>query len=468
LTHEFDVVCLGGGVAGEAIAAGLRDSGLTLAVVERELVGGECPYWGCIPSKTLLRSGETLSEADRARHLAASRVDWAVDFPKVSKRVLWVARDLDDSRPAAAMEATGARLFRGEGRLIDLRTVEVGGERLVARRAVVIANGSTAAIPPLPGLDGVEFWTNRQAAIPRELPATLAILGGGAIGVELGQAFARLGSRVTVIESGPKFLAIEEPEAGAALRPHLEADGIALSLGDPCVAVEKPSAGSSRQPAAVDLRLKSGAVVSADRLLVATGRRPNAEAWHNAGLEQTERGWLKVDPATLEARPGVFGAGDVTGLGGFTHLAYYHGQVVARRLRGQDARADHAAVPRVTFTDPEIASVGLSEAAARARGLDVVSISADPAESARGLIHDFHRGALKLVADRARGVLIGATLVTPRAGEILGELVLAIKLGTPLTTLADVIHPFPAFNRVLGESLAQLAEKATPSARRPR
>jgi pyruvate/2-oxoglutarate dehydrogenase complex dihydrolipoamide dehydrogenase (E3) component len=273
---------------------------------------------------------------------------------------------------------------------------------------------------------------------------------------------------VTVIESGPKFLAIEEPEAGAALRPHLEADGIALSLGDPCVAVEKPSAGSSRQPAAVDLRLKSGAVVSADRLLVATGRRPNAEAWHNAGLEQTERGWLKVDPATLEARPGVFGAGDVTGLGGFTHLAYYHGQVVARRLRGQDARADHAAVPRVTFTDPEIASVGLSEAAARARGLDVVSISADPAESARGLIHDFHRGALKLVADRARGVLIGATLVTPRAGEILGELVLAIKLGTPLTTLADVIHPFPAFNRVLGESLAQLAEKATPSARRPR
>jgi pyruvate/2-oxoglutarate dehydrogenase complex dihydrolipoamide dehydrogenase (E3) component len=468
LTHEFDVVCLGGGVAGEAIAAGLRDSGLTLAVVERELVGGECPYWGCIPSKTLLRSGETLSEADRARHLAASRVDWAVDFPKVSKRVLWVARDLDDSRPAAAMEATGARLFRGEGRLIDLRTVEVGGERLVARRAVVIANGSTAAIPPLPGLDGVEFWTNRQAAIPRELPATLAILGGGAIGVELGQAFARLGSRVTVIESGPKFLALEEPEAGAALRPHLEADGIALSLGDPCVAVEKPSAGSSRQPAAVDLRLKSGAVVSADRLLVATGRRPNAEAWHNAGLEQTERGWLKVDPATLEARPGVFGAGDVTGLGGFTHLAYYHGQVVARRLRGQDARADHAAVPRVTFTDPEIASVGLSEAAARARGLDVVSISADPAESARGLIHDFHRGALKLVADRARGVLIGATLVTPRAGEILGELVLAIKLGTPLTTLADVIHPFPAFNRVLGESLAQLAEKATPSARRPR
>ena len=265
-------MCLGGGVAGEAIAVGLQDSGLTLAVVERELVGGECPYWGCIPSKTLLRSGETLSEAERARVLAASRVEWTVDFPKVSKRVLWMARDLDDSRPAAAMEATGARLFRGEGKLTDLRTVAVGSEQLVARRAVVIANGSTAAIPPIPGLDTVEFWTNRQAAIPRELPASLAILGGGAIGVELGQAFARLGSKVTVIEAGPMFLGLEEPEAGAALRPHLEADGIMLMIGDPCVAVEQPIRGPSRQRSAVVVHLKSGAVVS--RRPVAGGHGP--------------------------------------------------------------------------------------------------------------------------------------------------------------------------------------------------
>src|SRR5262245_57244856 len=216
MPQEFDVICLGGGVAGEAIAAGLQNSGLTLAVVERELVGGECPYWGCIPSKTLLRSSETLSEAARARVLAASRVEWTVDFPKVSKRVLWMARDLDDSRPAAAMEATGARLFRGDGRLKDLRTVEVRGEQLVARRAIVIANGGTAVIPPIPGLDTVEFWTNRQAAIPRELPASLAILGAGAIGVELGQAFARIGSKVIVIEGGTKFLWLAATEAGAA------------------------------------------------------------------------------------------------------------------------------------------------------------------------------------------------------------------------------------------------------------
>jgi pyruvate/2-oxoglutarate dehydrogenase complex dihydrolipoamide dehydrogenase (E3) component len=212
----------------------------------------------------------------------------------------------------------------------------------------------------------------------------------------------------------------------------------------------------------VAVHLKSGAVVPADRLLVATGRRANFEAWRATGIAQTDRGWLKVNPDTLEARAGVFGAGDVTGLGGFTHLAYYHGQVIARRLRGMDARADHTAVPRVTYTDPEIASVGLSEAAARARGIDVVVAAADPAEAARAYIHDFHGGVLKLVGDRARGVLIGATLVTPRAGEIVGELVLAVKLGTPITALADVIHPFPAFNRVLGDSLAELAAKAKP------
>jgi pyruvate/2-oxoglutarate dehydrogenase complex dihydrolipoamide dehydrogenase (E3) component len=455
---DFDVVCLGGGVAAEAIAAGLEGSGLSLAVVERELVGGECPYWGCVPSKTLLRSAETLSEAVRARTLAASRVEWSVDFARVSRRTLWMARDLDDSRPAAALQATGARLFRGEGKLIDPRTVVVNGEPLVARRAVVIANGSTALIPPLPGLDSVEFWTNRQATIPKELPDSLAILGGGAVGLELGQAFARLGSQVTVVEAGPSLLPQEEPSVAAALRSHLEADGITLLIGDSCIAVEARPGGPSR--AAVRLRLKSGASVTAERLLVAVGRRPNTEAWRDTGLAQTERGWLKVDPETLEARPGIFGVGDITGLGGFTHLAHHHGQIVARRLRGLPARAEHRAVPRVLFTDPEVASVGLSKAAARARGIDVIVASADPAETARGFIHDFHQGALELVGDRERGVLVGASLVTPRAGEIIGELVLAIQLGIPLRSLADVVHPFPAFSRVLGASLEALAAKA--------
>ena len=453
MPQEFDVVCLGGGVAGEAIAGGLQGSGLSVVVVERELVGGECPYWGCVPSKTFLRSGETLSEAGRARTLAASRVDWDLDFPKVSKRVLWMARDHDDTRPAAALEATGATLVRGDGKLLDLRTVEVGDEQYTARKALVIANGGTAAIPPIPGLDQVDYWTNRQAAAPRERPDSLAILGGGAIGVELGQAFARMGTKVTVIEGSARFLGLEEPEAGAALKPHLEADGITLMVGDACTGVEKAAA-------YVMVKLKSGATVHAERLLIATGRRANFEAWQSSGLARTERGWLKVDPATLQAHDGVYGAGDVTGIGGFTHLAYYHGQIVARRLRGEDARADHVAVPRVTFTDPEVASVGLTAAQAQERGVDVITASADPGEAARGYIHDFHGGALKLVGDRAKGVLVGATLVTPRAGEVVGELILAIKAGTPLRVLADVIHPYPAFNRVLGAALQDLAAKA--------
>ncbi len=446
-------MCLGGGVAGEAIAGRLRGSGLTLAVVERELVGGECPYWGCVPSKTLLRSGETLAEAGRARSLAASKVEWDLDFPKVSKRVLWMARDLDDTRPAAALEATGAKLIRGAGKVVDLRTVEVEGGQYVATKALVIANGGTAAIPPIPGLDQVEYWTNRQAAIPREHPATLVVLGGGAVGVELAQAFARLGSKVTVIEAGPTFLGLEEPEAGMALRPHLEEDGITILLGDAAERVDKGGVG-------VVVKLKSGKSVTGERLLVATGRRANFEAWRDAGLTRTERGWLKVDPETLEAHAGIYGAGDITGLGGFTHLAHYHGLIVARRLRGEDARADHTAVPRVTYTDPEVASVGLSEQAARERGIEVVTAFTDPAEAARGYIHDFKGGAVKLVGDRKKGVLVGATLVSPRAGEMLGELVLALKAGIPLSILSDLIHPYPAFNRVLGAVLQELAAKA--------
>jgi pyruvate/2-oxoglutarate dehydrogenase complex dihydrolipoamide dehydrogenase (E3) component len=457
LPQEFDVVCLGGGVAGEALAGGLEGSGITLAVVERELVGGECPYWGCVPSKTLLRSGETIAEAGRARTLAASRVEWEVDFPKVWARVLWMARGLDDTKPAAALEKTGAKLFRGAGTMVDVRTVEVGGEQLIARKAVVVANGGTAAIPPIEGLGRVDYWTNRQAAVPRELPDRLTVLGGGAVGVELAQAFARLGSKVTIVEAGPRLLGPEEPEAGAALLPHLKEDGIEVYTGDPCVAVEK-------QASDIVIHLKSGAVVGGDRLLVATGRRPNFEAWKPAGLAQTEKGWLKVDPETLEARAGVYGAGDITGIGGFTHLAYYHGQIVARRLRGEDARADHSAIPRVTYTDPDVASIGLSEAGARERGLDVVVASTDPADTARGYIADFHGGVLKLIGDRGAGKLVGATLVTPRAGEILGELILAVKAGVPLATLADVVHPFPAFNRVLGAVLNELATKVAQPA----
>ena len=452
---EFDVICLGAGPCGEAVAGELKGSGLTLAVVERELVGGECPYWGCIPSKTLLRSAETLAEAGAARTLAAGRVEWTVDFPKISKRVHSMARDLDDANPAKAIAGEGVELVRGEGRLAGPRTVTVAGRTLRARRAVVIATGTDPFVPPIAGLAGVPFWTNREATLPTSLPATLAILGGGAIGVELGQAYARIGSEVHLIEGGPRVVPAEEPEAGDLLGKHLAREGIAIHTGHKVIGVEKTAAG-------IRVLLENAPAIEAATLLVATGRRPRLATVDLAacGLQTTERGWLKVDPQTLLAADGIYAGGDVNGLGGFTHLAHYHGQLIGRALVGRPRPADHAAVPRVTFTDPELASVGLSEAAARAAGIDVVTYSTDPAESARGYIHDFKEGVVKLVGNRQAGLLVGATILQPRAGEMLSELSLAVKAKTPLAVLADLIHPFPAFSRILGYCLQELAKQA--------
>ena len=452
---EFDVICLGAGPCGEAVAGELKGSGLTLAVVERELVGGECPYWVCIPSKTLLRSAETLAEAGAARTLADGRVEWTVDFPKISKRVHYMARDLDDANPAKAIAGEGVELVRCEGRLAGPRTVTVAGRTLRARRAVVIATGTDPFVPPIAGLAGVPFWTNREATLPTSLPATLAILGGGAIGVELGQAYARIGSEVHLIEGAPRVVPAEEPEAGDLLGKHLAREGIAIHTGHKVIGVEKTAAG-------IRVLLENDPAIEAATLLVATGRRPRLATVDLAacGLQTTQRGWLKVDPQTLLAADGIYAGGDVNGLGGFTHLAHYHGQLIGSALVGRPRPADHAAVPRVTFTDPELASVGLTEAAARAAGIDVVTYSTDPAESARGYIHDFSEGVIKLVGNRQAGLLVGATILQPRAGEMLSELSLAVKAKTPLAVLADLIHPFPAFSRILGYCLQELAKQA--------
>ena len=449
------MICLGAGPCGEALAGEVKGSGLTLAVVERELVGGECPYWGCIPSKTLLRSAETLAEAGAARTLAASRVEWTVDFAKVSKRVHQMARDLDDSNPAKAIAGSGVELIRGEARLGGPRTVIVGGRTLTARRAIVVATGTDPFVPPIPGLAEVPYWTNREATLATSLPATLAILGGGAIGVELGQAYARIGSQVHLIEGGPRLVPGEEPEAGELLGRYLAREGIAVHTGHKVVGVQGTAAG-------VRVVVENAPAIEAATLLVATGRKPRLENVDLAacGLQTNERGWLKVDPQSLLAADGIYAGGDVTGLGGFTHLAHYHGQLIGRSLVGRARPADHTAVPRVTFTDPEVASVGLGEAAARAAGLDVITYTTDPAESARGYIHDFQGGVVKLVGDRRQGVLVGATILQPRAGEMLSELSLAVKARTPLAVLADLIHPFPAFSRILGYCLQELAKQA--------
>ena len=444
-SDTFDVICIGAGTVGETVAGGLKGSGISLAVLERDLVGGECPYWGCMPSKTLLRSAETLAEAVRARKLAASRVEFDIDFPKVSKRTLWMARDLDDAEPAKSIQGAGATLIRGSARLIDARTVEIDGRRLRATKAVVIANGTLASVPPIPGIEGIDYWTNRQATVPKALPKSIAVLGAGAIGAELSLAFARLGSTVHLIEGAPRVVPLEEPEAGELLKKHLRAEGIKVHTGAKVVGVEKSGKG-------VRVKLEGGSDVTAERLLVATGRKSDFEGWdlEAAGLSKTERGWLKTDPLTLLAAPGVYGGGDVTGLGGFTHLSYYHGQLIARALRGEKIKADHSAIPRVTFTDPEVASVGMSEKQARDSGIDVAVGSTDAADSARGYIQDFQDGLIKIVADRKRKVVVGATIVSPRAGEMIGELILAVKAGTPIAVLKDTVRPFPTFSRVIG------------------
>jgi pyruvate/2-oxoglutarate dehydrogenase complex dihydrolipoamide dehydrogenase (E3) component len=451
MERQFDVICIGAGPCGEAVATELAGAGQSLAVIEEHLVGGECPYWGCIPSKTMIRSAEVLAEARRARELAVSRIDWELDFPKVARRVSWMARDLDDTRPARAIEEH-ATLLRGHGALVGPRRVEVDGLALTARRGVVVCTGTSPFIPPIPGLDAVEPWTNREAVLAKELPGSLVVLGGGAVGVELAQAFARFGTRVTVVEGAPRPVAAEEPEAGELLRRHLEADGVRVLTGARAHEVRREGAG-------VCLLLEGAEPVTGDRLLVATGRRPNLDGFDLAAAEAraTARGWVEVDRGTLVAADGIWAGGDVNGIGGFTHLAHYHGTLIGRALRGRGRPANHDAVPRVTFTDPEIGSVGLTEAQARERGIDVRVVAVDAADAARGWIHGFKGGLVKVVVDAARGVLVGATIVSPRAGEMVAELTLAVRAQVPMGVIADTIHAFPTFSRVLQGVLDEAA-----------
>lgn len=451
MADEYDVICLGAGTVGEAVSAQLEGSGLRLAVIEKDHAGGECAYWGCIPSKTLLRSAEVLAEAGRARELAVSRIDWEVDFTRIAGRTHWMARDLDDTRSAEEFTRQGAELIRGEGHLVGPRTVVVGDRTLTATRGIVIATGTAPAIPPIAGLDAVPYWTNREAVMTTALPGSLTVLGGGPIGAELAQAFARFGTAVHVVEALDRLLAVEEPEAGAILGAAFAAEGIALSTSAKAVRV-------SIDGGLIALDLDSGDRVSAEQLLVAVGRTPNLAGFDlaAAGVSTTERGWVEVNEQSLRAADGIWAGGDITGIGAFTHLAWYHGTLIARQLRGIDAVADHRAIPRVTFTDPEVASVGLSEARARDRLTAVATAAARVEDDARGAINGKPDGLVKLIADADRGLLVGALAVGPRSGEIIAELTLAIRAEVPLAVLADTLHPFPTFSRILDGLFAEL------------
>lgn len=443
------MVVLGLGPGGEEVAGKLAEAGLKVVGVEKELVGGECPYWGCVPSKMMIRGADLLAEGGRIGALAGSSTvtpSWA----PIAHRIRSEATDnWDDKVAVDRFTGKGGQFVRGAARISGPGRVEVGGETYEAGRGIVIATGAVPVIPPIPGLRDVPYWTNRDAIKADPLPASLTVLGGGAIGAELAQVFARFGVRVTVIEGAERLLPLEEPEAGELIAGVFRKQGIEVLTGAQATAV---SAG----PGGISVEV-GGRTVSAESLLVATGRRPNTGGLGLETIGVDARHGVPVD-ARLSAAPGVWALGDVTGLGAFTHLAMYHaGIVVAEILGTGDHDADHHALPRVTFTDPEVGSVGLSEAAARERGLEVRTGTSRVAESARGWIHGpGNEGFIKLVEDRSRGVLVGATSAGPWGGEVLSMLCLAVHAATPVSTLRQMIYAYPTFHRGVEDALRDL------------
>ncbi|HEX6547973.1 MAG TPA: NAD(P)/FAD-dependent oxidoreductase [Candidatus Dormibacteraeota bacterium] len=445
-----DVVVLGMGPGGEDVAGKLAEAGLDVVGIEKELLGGECPYWGCIPTKMMVRGSNLLAEGRRVNGFAGQasvRPDWAPVAQRIRKEA---TDDWNDQVAVDRFTGKGGRFVRGTGRLAGEGLVDVDGERFRARRGIVIATGAVPVVPPVPGLQDVDFWTNRDAVKADPLPESLVILGGGAIGLELAQAFARFGTRVSVVEGSDRPLPMEEPEASALIKEVFEREGIDLHLGHRAQRVVK--AGGR-----FEVELEGGGKVSGDRLLVATGRRPNTKdlGLETAGIE-AERG-VPVD-GRLQAAPGLWAIGDVTGLGFFTHLSVHHAGLVAEHILGkQPPDADHHAVPRVTFTDPEVGAVGLSEGQARERGLRVRTALSSVPSSTRGWIHGpGNDGLVKLVADEAAGTLVGATSAGPVGGEVLAMLTLAVQARIPIETLKRMIYAYPTFHRAVLPAVEQL------------
>lgn len=448
--RQVDVVVMGLGVGGEEVAGRLAQAGLTVVGIEHTLVGGECPYWGCIPTKMMIRAGNALAEAARIDGLAGTaqvRSDWA----PVARRIRDRATDnWDDKVAVDRFTSKGGRFVRGRATLVGPGQVKVDTEVYAATRGLVIATGTTAVIPAVDGLAGTPYWTNRAAVEVESLPASLLVLGGGAIGLELSQVLARFGVAVTVIESSARPLAVEEPESSELVAKALAAENIAILTG---VRAQRVSYDDE-----FTVSLSDGSTVTGERLLVATGRqaRLGGLGLETIGLDPSAR-FLDTDDR-MRAADGVWAVGDVTGHGAFTHMAMYEADIAVRDILGQDGPgADLRALSRVTFTDPEIGAVGRTEQQARDAGLDVQVGLVQLPSSSRGFIHGpGNDGFIKVVADRSRGVLVGATSAGPSGGEVLGALSVAVHAQVPVDTLLSMIYAYPTFHRAIGDALRAL------------
>lgn len=448
-THEVDVVVLGLGPGGEYAAQKLAEAGLDVVGVERDLVGGECPFYGCIPSKMMIRAADLVAEARRAGSLSG-KVDVRPDWSLVAERIDRQATNhWNDESHTTRLEDAGVRIVRGHGRLDGPGRVTVGEDTYVAARGVVLNSGTAPATLPIDGLEGTPYWTNREVVRLTELPASLAVIGGGPIGAELAQAFARFGVRVTVIEALDRILGPEEPEAAQVVARVFADEGIEVLTGAEIGRVEHD--GGFRIHLA-------DRIVAADQLLVAAGRRPHLSdvGLDTVGLDPSARS-VETDER-MRAGERLWAVGDITAKGAFTHVSMYQAAVVVRDVLGEDGPwADYRAVSRVTFTDPEVGSVGLTERQAREQGISVVTGHADLPESSRGWIHQAgNEGIVKLVADADRGILVGATSVGPSGGEVLGLLAAAVHAEIPVATLRGMHFAYPTFHRAVETALADL------------